>query len=46
MKDAEDIWELAKKTFTVELKEVRAELKGEIRDCKILIKLVCIEHTL
>ena len=45
-KDAEDTWELAKKTFTAELKEVRAELKGEMRDYKILIKLVCVEHTL
>jgi hypothetical protein len=45
-KDAEDTWELAKKTFTAELKEVRAELKGEMRDCKILIEPVCVEHTL
>lgn len=45
-KDAEDTWDLAKKTFTAELKEVRSELKGEMGDCKILIEPVCVEHTL
>jgi len=45
-KDAEDISELAKKTFIVKLKVVRSELKGEIGDCKILIELVYIKHTL
>jgi hypothetical protein len=32
--------------FIAKLKKVRSELKGEIRDCKILIKLVYIKHTL
>ena len=39
-KGAEDIWELAKKTFTAELEEGRAKWKGKMRDCKILIEPV------
>jgi hypothetical protein len=37
---AEDIWELAKKKFTAELKDGRAKWKSKMRDCQILIKLV------
>jgi hypothetical protein len=39
-KDAEDIWEFAKKTFTEELKKVRAELKEKMGDCDITIESI------
>jgi len=42
----EDTWELAKKTFMSELKDVRLELKGEMGDCKILIEPNRVEHIL
>ena len=39
-KDAENVWELAKKTIIAALKEARAELEGEMGNCKILIEPV------
>jgi hypothetical protein len=39
-KDAEHIWEFAKKTFTATLEKERANLEGKIGDCTISIEPV------